>query len=158
MSIFSAHRRALWTALSQEEGEGKERTPQNECFWNNSDPADPIWTESGMDILLDTRNKPVDEFFNPRWPPAIKGPKLAKFDPANHISARHPDPALPIWTKCGIDILLDPRNKPAKQFFIYRQIQDGHRPVKVQIGQIWPPNHVRPGIRIRLIQFGQYVA
>ena len=55
-----------------------------------------------------------------------KGPKSAKFDPANHIS----DPAHPIWTKCGMDIPLDPRNKAAEQFFIYRKIQDGCRLVK----------------------------
>ena len=86
-----------------------------------------------MDILLDTKNKPTDEFFhfyqNPRWPPAVKGSKSAKFDPANHISARHLDPVLSIRTKCSIDILLNPRNKPAKEFFFYRQIQDaGWRP------------------------------
>ena len=116
-----------------------------------------------MDILLDTRNKPTDEFFhfyqNPRWPPAVKGPKSAKFDPANHISALHSDPAIPIWTKCGIDILLDPRNKPAEQFFIYRKIQDGHRLVKgPKSAKFDPQITFRPGIRIRLIQFGQNLA
>ena len=54
------------------------------------------------------------------------------FDPANHILARHSDPAHPIWTKFCLDILLDPRNKPAEQFFIYSKIQDGRRWSKVQ--------------------------
>ena len=31
----------------------RERTPQNECFWNNSDPVHLIWTKFGMDILRD---------------------------------------------------------------------------------------------------------
>ena len=67
----------------------------------------------------------------PRWPPAVKSPKLAKFDPANHISAWHLDPVYPIWTKCGIGILLELRNKPAEEFFIYPKIQDGRQQSKV---------------------------
>ena len=38
-------------------------TPQNECFWNNSNPVHLIWTKFGMDILLDPRDKPAEEFF-----------------------------------------------------------------------------------------------
>ena len=55
-----------------------------------------------MDILLDLEN--------PRWPPAVEGPKSAKFDPTNHNFARHLDQVHLIWT---MEILLDPRNKPA---------------------------------------------
>ena len=35
---------------------------QNECFWNNSDLVHLIWTKFGMDILIDPRNKPTEEF------------------------------------------------------------------------------------------------
>ena len=101
-------------------------TPPNHVLARHSDPADPIWTKSGIDILLDPRNKPAEEFFhlsqNPRWPPAVKDPNSAKFDPANHISAQHSNRAHPIMTRCGIDILLDPRNKPAVQLFISSKI------------------------------------
>ena len=37
------------------------------------------------------------------------------------------DPVHRIHTKFGMDILLDPRNKPAKEFFIFLKIQDGRR-------------------------------
>ena len=37
------------------------------------------------------------------------------------------DPVHWIQTKFGMDILLDPRNKPAKEFFIFLKIQDGRR-------------------------------
>ncbi len=36
---------------------------------------------------------------NRRWPPEVKGPKSTKFEPTNHISARHLDSVYPIWTK-----------------------------------------------------------
>ena len=35
------------------------------------------------------------------------------------------DPVDRIQTKFGMDILLDPRNKPAEEFFIFLKIQDG---------------------------------
>ena len=41
----------------------------------------------------------------------------------NHIFAWYLDPAHLIWTKVCMDILLDPRNKPAKEFFIFLKIQ-----------------------------------
>ena len=37
------------------------------------------------------------------------------------------DPVHRIQTKFGMDILLDPRNKPAKEFFIFPKIQDGRQ-------------------------------
>ena len=43
----------------------------------------------------------------------------------NHVLARHLDPVCLIWTKFGMDILVDPRNKPAEEFFIFLKIQDG---------------------------------
>ena len=64
---------------------------------------------------------------NPRWPSAVKGPKTASFDPTNHVTAPHFDPVHRIQTKFGMDILLDPRNKPAEEFFIFIKIQDGRR-------------------------------
>ena len=36
-----------------------------------------------------------------------------------------------IQTKFGMDILLDPRNKPAEEFFIFLKIQDGRRRSKI---------------------------
>jgi len=42
------------------------------------------------------------------------------------------DPVHRIQTKFGMDILLDPRNKPAEEFFIFLKIQDGRRRSKVQ--------------------------
>ena len=56
---------------------------------------------------------------NPRWPPAVKGPKSPKFDPTNHNSAPHLDPVHLIWTIFGKHIQLDPRNKPFEDFFIF---------------------------------------
>ena len=64
---------------------------------------------------------------NSRCLPGVKGPKSTKFDPTNHILARHLVPVRLIWTNFGMDILLDPSNKPAQKIFIYRKIQDGRR-------------------------------
>ena len=44
---------------------------------------------------------------NPRWPPGVKVQKSTKFDPTNHILARHLVPVHQIWKKFGMDILLD---------------------------------------------------
>ena len=41
------------------------------------------------------------------------------------------DPVHRIQTKFGMDILLDPRNKPAEEFFIFLKIQDGRRRSKI---------------------------
>ena len=78
----------------RKERERKEkRIPQNECFWNNSDPVHLIWTKFGMDIQLDPRNKTDEEFFlKSKMAAAVKGAKTAKFDPTNHISAQQLDP------------------------------------------------------------------
>ena len=46
---------------------------------------------------------------------------LQNFHPVNQIQ-----------TKFGMNILLDPRNKPAEEFFIFLKIQDGRRRSKVQ--------------------------
>ena len=68
-------------------------------------------------------NKSADRFLhllqNPRWSSEVKGKKLANFGPTNHLSAPHLDPIHLIWTKCAIDILLYPRNKPKEISFIY---------------------------------------
>ncbi len=69
---------------------------------------------------------------NSRWRPSVKDPKLTKFDPANYISAHHLDPVHLIWTKFGMDILVDPRNKSVEEFFIFLKIQDGRLRSKVQ--------------------------
>ena len=41
------------------------------------------------------------------------------------------DPVHLIWTKFGMDIQLDPRNKPSEEFFIFLKIQDGRRRSKI---------------------------
>ena len=69
---------------------------------------------------------------NPRWSLGVKGPKSTKFDLANHISAWHLDLVYQIWTKFGMNILLDPTNKFAQEFLIYHKIQDGRQGSKVQ--------------------------
>ena len=48
-----------------------------------------------------------------------------EFDPTNHISAWHLNPLHPIWTKFGMNILIDPENNPVKEFLIFLKIQDG---------------------------------
>ena len=41
------------------------------------------------------------------------------------IPARHFHPVHLVWTEFHIDVVIDPTNKPADEFFIYRKIQDG---------------------------------
>ena len=65
----------------------------------------------------------------------VKGPKSTKFDPTDYISAQHLDPVCPIWSKFGMDILLDHRNKPAEEFFIFIKIQDGCWRSKIEFRQ-----------------------
>ena len=48
------------------------------------------------------------------------------------IFAWHLDPVHLIWTKFDMDILVDPRNKPVEEFFIFLKIQDGRLRSKVQ--------------------------
>ena len=38
-----------------------------------------------------------------------------------HIFAWHLDPIHLIWTKFGMDIQVDPRNKPVEDFFYFSQ-------------------------------------
>ena len=68
----------------------------------------------------------------------------------------HSNLTSPIQTKCGKNILLDLRNMPAEEFFIFLKIQDGRRRSKVKN---WP--NLTPQITFRLIiwlpfvRFGQ---
>ena len=98
-----------------------------QCFCNNLDPVHRIQTKFGMDILLDPRNKPAEEFFI--FLKIQDGRRRSKVQnrPKNHIFCNNLDPVHWIQTKFGMDILLDPRNKPAKEFFIFLKIQDGRR-------------------------------
>ena len=94
-----------------------------------------------FDVANDISTPHLDPFHfsqNPRWLPSVKGPKLAKFDLANYISALHLNPIHSIWTKYGMDILLDHRNKPAEEFFIYWKIQDFRQQSKVKNMPNWP--------------------
>ena len=64
-----------------------------------------------------------------------------------------------IWTNFGMDILLDPSNKPAQEFFIYCKVQNGHRGSKVQNRPNLTPQipfWLDSGIYI--IRFGQNLA
>ena len=58
-----------------------------------------------------------------------------------------------------MDILLDPSNKPAQQFLIYRKIQDGPRGSKVQnLPNLTSQITFRLGIWIWFIRFGHNLA
>ena len=77
----------------------------------------------------------------------------------NHIFLNNSDPVHPIWTKLGMDILLDIRNKPVGEFLIFLNIQDCRLRSKVQNR----PNLTlqitfRLGIWIRFIGFRQNLA
>lgn len=50
---------------------------------------------------------------------------FTKFDPTNYISARHLNPVHPIWTKFGMNIKVEHRNKAAGEFSNFLEIQDG---------------------------------
>ena len=112
--------------------------PRNHISARHLDLVHEIWTNFGMNIVLDPSNKPEQELFIYRkipdgcWPMGVKGPKSTKYDTKNHILARHLDLVCQIWMKYGMDILLDPSNKPAQEFLIHRKIQDGRRGSKVQ--------------------------
>ena len=43
---------------------------------------------------------------------------------SQHISAQRTNTVYPIWTKFGMDILLDPSNKRVKAFLVLLKIQD----------------------------------
>ena len=60
---------------------------------------------------------------------------FTKFDPTNYISARHLNPVHPIWTKFGMNIKVDHRNKAAGEFSIFLEIQDGCRRSKIEFRQ-----------------------
>jgi hypothetical protein len=57
---------------------------------------------------------------------------MAEIDSLNYILAQLTVSVCLILTKFGMDILLDPKNKSAQEFLIYRKIQDGRRGSKVQ--------------------------
>ena len=71
-----------------------------------------------MDILLDPKNNIFKNFSfitKSKMAAGNKSPKSTKFDPTNHIWARHLDPVHQIWTKLGMNILLDPTNNFAQE-------------------------------------------
>ena len=86
---FLAPTRELYEPLCHRKKKRRRRAKRRkgECFWNNSECAILIWMKSGMDILLDTRNTPAEEFFihhktqDGRWRPPLG--KITK-------SVRHP--------------------------------------------------------------------
>ena len=82
---------------------------------------------------------------NPRWPPGDKGQKSTEFEPTNHISAQYLDIFHQILTKFGMAILLDPKDKSAREFLIYRP-------------NLTPQITFRLGIWFPFIWFGQILA
>ena len=99
--------------------------------------------------------------FIPKFKMATRGQrsKIDQIWPTNHISARHLVSVNQIWTKLGMDILLDPKNKPAQESFIYRKIQDGRRGSKVQNQpNLTPEITFWLGIWMLFIRFGQNLA
>ena len=60
-------------------------------------------------MLLNSKKKVCARFSNlsqnSRWPPGVKGPKLTKFDPTNHISPRHLHLIHQLWTEQGSQVL-----------------------------------------------------
>ena len=82
--------------------------------------------------------------------------KSTKYDPTNNISARHLETVHSICTKFGMDILVDPRNKPAEEIFIFIKIQDGRRQPKIEFWQNFGSKITfRLGKQILFISFGQ---
>ena len=66
-------------------------------------------------MVFDPKNKATEELLiflkiQDGWP-SVKGKKSTKFDPSNYILARHLDPVRLIWTKFGMDMLVDHGNK-----------------------------------------------
>ena len=90
--------------------------PTSQISARHLDLVNQIRTKFGMNIELDPSNKPAQEFFIYRkiqdGRRGSKNQTTTKFDPTNHISARHLVPVHQIWTKFGMNILLDPSNKP----------------------------------------------
>ena len=52
----------------------------------------------------------------------------------NECFCNNLDPAHLIWTKFGMDILLDPRNKPAEEIFIFLKIHDAFQVLLYAVG------------------------
>ena len=91
--FFSSHRRALETAFSQRDGAQAEQAVAQA----------QAQAEAQAEQAAGCR---------------LQGGKI-------HIFASHLDPVHRIQSKFGMDILLDPRNTPAEEFFIFLNIQDG---------------------------------
>ena len=74
--------------------------------------------------------------------------------PAPHLDLVHP-----IWTIFGMDILLDPRNKPTEEICILLKIQDGRWRSKIEFQHNFGSKITfRLGKWIPLIRFGQNLA
>ena len=70
----------------------------------------------------------------------------------NHILAWQLDPVHPIWTKIGMDMVFDPKNKPTEEFLIFLKIQDGGLRSKVRNQPNLTPEIIFPlGIWIRFV-------
>jgi hypothetical protein len=87
------------------------------AFGSRSSYLDKIWHEHTSWTQKEVCARIYQLAQNPRWPPEVKGPKSTKFDPTNHILARHLDIVHQIWTKSGMKILLDHTIKFGWEFF-----------------------------------------
>ena len=75
---------------------------------------------------------------NWRWPPEVKCPKSTKFDPTNHISARHLVPVHQIWIEVCMDILLDLKPSLRINFSFIAKFKMATMGQRSKIDQIWP--------------------
>ena len=130
--IYNSHRRALWTDLSQREEKAEE-------------------AEDGKGNHISAWQK--------KWHGHATWPKSTKFDPTNHISAWHLDPVHLIWTKFGVEILLDLRKKHIFSFYSKSKMATGDQKLNLYKNQNQP--NLTPQITFQLgkwilfIWFGQ---
>ncbi len=81
---------------------------------------------------------------------------MAGIDSLNYILAQLTVLICLIFTKFGMDILLDSKNKSEQEFIIYGKIQDGRQGSKVQNRpNLTPQTLFRLSIWLLFIRFGQ---
>lgn len=98
---------------------------------------DKIWHGHWLLLKLNPETSPQKNWsFIPKskMAAAVKRQKSVKFDPTKHFLALHLDPVHPIWTKFGIGVLLDPRNRPVQEYLVYCKIQDAFHCQSFKIG------------------------
>ena len=69
--------------------------------------------------------------------PGVKNWTLTNFRLKNYIWARQTNSVHLIWTKIGMDMILDPKNKSVKEFDFFFKIQDGCWGSKIELGEFF---------------------